>query len=84
MAPIKSSLSRSVSKLLGVFKDTDLSLRGNAQSNRVPPPPFEASGGTKTTSGDQHGELCLERSFARGKCTNEHHPHVLERQSDHC
>jgi hypothetical protein len=29
MAPLKSSLARSVSKLLGVFKDTDLSLRGD-------------------------------------------------------
>ena len=40
MAPIKSSLARSVSKLLGVFKDTDLSLRGDVQSSRfVAPPP---------------------------------------------
>lgn len=51
MAPMKSSLSRSVSKLLGVFKDSDLSLRGNVQSLRTIPP-FEASGGTKTTAGD--------------------------------
>lgn len=35
MAPIKSSLARSVSKLLGVFKDTDLSLRGHKQSSRI-------------------------------------------------
>jgi len=34
MAPIKSSLARTVSKLLGVYKDTDLSLRGDVQSNR--------------------------------------------------
>ena len=53
MAPIKSSLAKSVAKLLGVSKDTDLSLRGDVQISRVPPPPFEASGGTKTTSGDQ-------------------------------
>ena len=45
MAPIKSSLARSVGKLLGVYKDTDLSLRGHVQSNRFKPPPFEASGG---------------------------------------
>ena len=32
MAPIKSSLARTVSKLLGVSKDTDLTLRGNSQS----------------------------------------------------
>ena len=34
MAPIKSSLARTVSKLLGVSKDTDLSLRGDVQINR--------------------------------------------------
>ena len=42
MAPIKSSLSRSVAKFLGVAKDTDLSLRGDVQSSRKlpdPPPP---------------------------------------------
>ena len=49
MAPIRSSLSRSVSKLLGVFKDTDLSLRGNAQTSRSTR--FDASGGTKVISG---------------------------------
>ena len=38
MAPLKTSLSRSVGKLLGVQKDTDLSLRGATQSTRVPPP----------------------------------------------
>ena len=53
MAPIKSSLARTVGKLLGVQKDTDLSLRGDRQTLRIPPPPFAASGGTKTTSGDQ-------------------------------
>ena len=52
MAPIKSSLSRSVSKLLGVFKDTDLSLRGDVQSSRIfTEIPFSATGGTKITSG---------------------------------
>ena len=38
MAPLKTSLSRSVGKLLGVQQDTDLSLRGATQSTRVPPP----------------------------------------------
>jgi len=38
MTPLKTSLSRSVGKLLGVQKDTDLSLRGATQSSRVPPP----------------------------------------------
>jgi len=45
MAPLKSSLARSVSKLLGVSKDTDLSLRGDVQNSRVIPPSFSASGG---------------------------------------
>ena len=45
MAPIKSSLARSVGKLLGVYKDTDLSLRGATQSTRHREPPFSASGG---------------------------------------
>ena len=53
MAPIKSSLAKTVGKLLGVQKDTDLSLRGATQSSRVPPPtPFSATGGSKITSGD--------------------------------
>tara|TARA_B100002019_G_scaffold99023_1_gene85305 strand:+ start:288 stop:1331 length:1044 start_codon:yes stop_codon:yes gene_type:complete len=54
MAPIKSSLARSVGKLLGVYKDTDLSLRGDVQSNRFKLPPFEASGGNidATAPGD--------------------------------
>ena len=38
MAPIKSSLARSVGKLFGVQQDSDLSLRGQTQSSRVPPP----------------------------------------------
>ena len=52
MAPIKSSLARSVAKLLGVAKDTDLSLRGAIQSNRFVEPPVKATGGNKVTSGD--------------------------------
>ena len=43
MKPIKSSLARTVGKLFGVSKDTDLSLRGDVQSLRKIP--FEASGG---------------------------------------
>ena len=46
MAPIKSSLARSVAKLLGVNKDTDLSLRGATQSTRHVVPPQQATGGT--------------------------------------
>ena len=34
MAPFKSSLAKSVGKLLGVSKETDLSLRGDVQSTR--------------------------------------------------
>ena len=51
MAPIKSSLARTVGRLLGVQKDTDLSLRGDVQSKRVIPPlPIDASGGSKISS----------------------------------
>ena len=45
MAPIKSSLARTVGKLLGLQKNQDLSLRGHVQSLRMPPPPLSASGG---------------------------------------
>ena len=48
MAPIKSSLARSVGKLLGVSKDTDLTLRGDVQSSRVEAAPISLSGGTIT------------------------------------
>ena len=51
MAPIKSSLARTVGKLLGISKNTDLSLRGNVQSNRYIETAFVATGGTKITSG---------------------------------
>ena len=53
MAPIRSSLARTVGRLLGVRKDTDLSLRGHQQSSRkASDPPVEASGGVKRTFGD--------------------------------
>ena len=46
MAPFKSSRSRSAAKLLGVFRESDLSLRGGVQSLRTPAPgPLGASGG---------------------------------------
>ena len=46
MAPFKSSLARSASKLFGVFNQTDLSLRGATQISRTPPPEkVTASGG---------------------------------------
>lgn len=54
MAPFKSTLARSVGKLLGVYKETDLSLRGDVQSNRFKEPPLSASGGNidATAPGD--------------------------------
>ena len=54
MAPFKSSLARSVGKLLGVFSERDLSLRGATQSSRLPKPsgPITATGGNKYTPGD--------------------------------
>ena len=59
MAPLKSSLARSIAKLLGVSKDTDLSLRGDVQNTRYVPPPVQgitATGGTITnyTSGGKY------------------------------
>ena len=48
MAPIKSSLARSASKLLNVFRERDISLRGHVQTNRKPP--FSASGGSAELS----------------------------------
>ena len=40
MSPIKSSLARTVGRLLGVQKDTDLSLRGHVQSKTFLPDPI--------------------------------------------
>ena len=59
MAPIKSSLSRTVGKLLGVSKDTDLSLRGDVQSLRVLPP-IPATGGNIVESGGYKYHVFLE------------------------
>ncbi len=47
-----SSLVKSAGKLLKVFRESDLSLRGATQSDRVPVPPITATGGTITTPGD--------------------------------
>ena len=52
MAPIKSSLARTVGKLLGVSKDTDLSLRGAVQNSRRIIPFVYATGGTVTEPGN--------------------------------
>ena len=59
MAPIKSSLARSVGKLLGVSKDTDLSLRGDVQSLRVVAP-IPATGGNIVESGGYTYHVFLE------------------------
>ena len=53
MAPFKSTGGLSVGKLLGVFRDRDLTLNSSVRTNRVTPvPPFSASGGTEFTPGD--------------------------------
>ena len=50
MAPFKSSLSRTVGKLLRVQKNKDLSLRGDKQRSKKKD--FEATGGTTYTPGN--------------------------------
>ena len=52
MAPFKSSLAKSASKLFGLSNQSDLSLRGATQSIREEVLPFEASGGTKIPTSD--------------------------------
>ena len=49
MSPIKSTFGRSVSKLLGVFRNDDLSLSGERTNRFIP---FSATGGTTTTPGN--------------------------------
>ena len=46
MAPFKSSLARSGKKLLGLFNQRDLSLRGATQDSKFVIPPGQATGGT--------------------------------------
>lgn len=48
MAPIRSTIGRSVGKLLNTFRDRDLSLDSSVRTSRIIPP-FIASGGTKAT-----------------------------------
>lgn len=52
MAPFKSSLAKSASKLFGLSNQSDLSLRGATQSIRDQVIPFSASGGTKIPASD--------------------------------
>ena len=51
MAPFKSSLARSGKKLLGLFNQSDLTLRGSTQLTKLVRPPFTASGGSTVESG---------------------------------
>jgi len=62
MSPIKSSLAKTVGKLLGVQKDTDLSLRGGVQSSRKIDTTVQASGGTEVTSGNNKYHVFLGSS----------------------
>ncbi len=62
MAPFKSTLARSASKLLGVFRENDLSLRGAIQSTRKVENSVQASGGTEITSGDNKYHVFLGSS----------------------
>ena len=54
MAPFKSSLARSAGKLLGVFRERDVSLRGYKQESRIlkASGPITATGGNKYTPGN--------------------------------
>jgi len=49
MAPIRSTIGRSVGKLLNTFRDRDLSLDSSVRTARKPP--LSASGGTVTAAG---------------------------------
>jgi len=50
MSPLRSSLAKSVGKLLSVCRDTDLSLRTTSKSKHVVPD-FAATGGNQNTPG---------------------------------
>ncbi len=50
--PFKSTLARSAGKMLGVFRERDLSLRGATQTDRVVRVIFAATGGTTYTPGN--------------------------------
>lgn len=63
MAPIKSSLARSVGKLLGVFKEADLSLRGATQSTRVPPSLLASGGSTFSFGGKTVHKFTSNQNF---------------------
>lgn len=50
MSPLRSSLAKSVGKLLGVYRNTDLSLRTTTESKHIVPA-FSATGGNQNTAG---------------------------------
>ena len=62
MAPFKSTLARSVGKLLGVYKETDLSLRGGVQSTRKITLSVQASGGTEIVTATKKYHVFLGSS----------------------
>ena len=75
MAPFKSSLARSASKLFGVFNQTDLSLRGAAYNSKVAEPPqfYEfkvwgagGAGGDPTDSGGGGAYITGQYEFDPG------------------
>ncbi len=70
MAPIKSSLARTVGKLFGVQKDSDLSLRGDVQSNRKISSSVQASGGTEIVTATKKYHVFLGSSEQNFTVTN--------------
>ena len=63
MAPFKSTLARSVGKLLGVYRDRDLSLRGATQSSREIIVDFRLTGGSVNPAGLEPGNGYTYHTF---------------------
>ena len=75
MAPFKSSLAKTGKKLLGVFNQTDLSLRGATQRSKVAEPPMfyefkvwgaGGAGGDPTDAGGGGAYITGQYEFAPG------------------
>ena len=81
MAPFKSSLARSAGKLFGVFKEADLSLRGDVQSSRqiVLNSKVTASGGNLTDAAarDNGGDKKLKQRVVKIPCLADLVLHIL-------
>ena len=60
MAPFKSSLARSAAKLIGVFNQTDLSLRGASQDAKFDPPQPDGATGGNIIDGSNPGNGCIQ------------------------